>query len=215
MIQNLKPNRFAAGLFVRRFVRSFALTTTAALLLAGCHSPRPTPLFEADLKRFESIKLQEGDTVLISFPGSPNLNASQQIRRDGKIQLPLAGEMHAAGLTPSELEKEILKVYGPQLVLKEVTVTIQSAAYPVFVTGAVVKPGKIMADRPLTALEAVMEAGGFDLTRANMKAVTIVRRENDKLQHYVLNLKEVLEGKSKQMFYLRPSDIIYVPEKRF
>ena len=76
-------------------------------------------------------------------------------------------------------------------------------------------PGKLMAERPISVLEAVMEAGGFDNAKANMRRVVVLRNEEGQLKHYTLNLKRVLDGKSKQLFYLRPSDIVYVPEKVF
>ncbi len=60
----------------------------------------------------EVIVLREGDSVRISFPGAPNLNSVQLIRRDGRITLPLIGEFQAAGLTPPDIEKELLKLYG-------------------------------------------------------------------------------------------------------
>jgi polysaccharide biosynthesis/export protein len=125
----------------------------------------------------------------------------------------LVGELTALGKTPAELEKEILELYKSQLVLKEVSVSLQSSTFPVFVTGSVVRPGKVAADRPISALEAVMEAGGFDPAKANMKRVVVLRIHEGQLKHYILNLKRVLDGKNKQLFYLRPSDIVFVPEK--
>jgi protein involved in polysaccharide export with SLBB domain len=50
--------------------------------------------------------------VRIAFPGSGNLNTIQQIRRDGRISLPLVGDFKAAGMTPSNLEKELVKLIG-------------------------------------------------------------------------------------------------------
>jgi polysaccharide export outer membrane protein len=184
-------------------------------LFLGCRTVQPTPLTEKELTPFASIRLREGDVVAISFPGSGNLNATPQIRRDGKIDLPLGGEMMAAGKTPVELEKDLLEHFGPQLVVKEVSVSVRSSTFPVFVSGAVIRPGKILADRPLHALEAIMEAGGFDLGRANLKEVVVIRIQEGEVKHYVLNLKLLLEGRAKQLFYLQPSDIIYVPEKAF
>lgn len=195
--------------------RMTAWLAVVAALLSGCVTPPPTPLTEKELTPFGSVKLREGDILIITFPGSPNLNTTQPIRRDGKIALPLVGELAAAEKTLVELEKDVLKLYEPKLVTKEVFVNLQSSAYPVFVSGAVVKPGKITCDRPMSALEAIMEAGGFDLSRANMKGVVVVREEEDRLKHYVLNLKLVFDGKSTEVFYVRPSDIIFVPEKRF
>ncbi len=144
---------------------------------------------------------------------APNLNDSQQIRRDGKIALSMVGEVVAAGLTPADLEKEILKLYSSQLVTKEVTVTVTSSSFPIFVTGAVIRPGKILSDHPITALEAIMEAGGFDYAKADLGHVRVVRTEKAGTKNYTLNLKEALQAKQSTPFYLKPSDIVYVPEK--
>lgn len=160
-----------------------------------------------------TFTLRAGDVVKITFPGSPNLNTSQQIRTDGKISMPLIGEVNAAGMTPAELQKKLMDLYAPQLSSKEVTVEVQSSSFPVYVTGAVLRPGKILSDHPITALEAIMEAGGFDYATANLKDVTVIRQEGDRTKNYTLNLKLVMEGKVSEPFYLKPADIIYVPEK--
>jgi polysaccharide export outer membrane protein len=185
------------------------------LLGAGCASPQPTALTEADLTPFRTVTLREGDLIRLTFPGSPNLNTPATVRRDGKVTLALVGDVVAVGKTPAQLEKEILKLYEAQLVTNEVTVTLETPGYPVFVVGAVLKPGRQMAERPVTALESIVEAGGFMMDRANMKAVVVIRKENESLRHYILDLKSVLNGKSTQMFYLRPMDIVYVPERSF
>ncbi len=57
------------------------------------------------------------------------------------------------------------------------------------------RPGKISSDHPITALEAIMEAGGFDYTKANLKNVKVIRQEGSQTKNYILNLKRVMEGK--------------------
>ena len=161
----------------------------------------------------DALVLHEGDVVRVTFPGSANLNSSQPIRRDGKITLELAGEVTAAGLTPAELEKEILRLCGPQLITKDVVVSVDSSVFPVFVTGAVVRPGKIMSDRPITALQAIMESGGFDYSKANLTSVRVIRQETGEMKNFKVNLKLVLQGKESEPFNLKPADIVYVPEK--
>jgi polysaccharide export outer membrane protein len=179
----------------------------------GCETSQVKVPSEPPPEHTEAITLREGDTLKISFPGAPNLDTTQQIRRDGRISLFLAGEMTAAGVTPAELEKKILELYSSQLASKEVTVTVLSSSIPVFVTGAVLRPGKILSDHPITALEAIMEAGGFDYTKANLSAVVVIRQEEGKAKNYTLNMKLVLQGKQSVPFYLKPSDIVYVPER--
>lgn len=190
----------------------FIPVLAAAGFLAGCNTTAVTAPPPAASGPVQEFTIQEGDVLKISFPGAPNLDSSQTVRRDGKITLAMAGEVQVAGLTPPQLEQELLKLYASQLVSNEVSVMVVSSSFPVFVSGAVLRPGKILADRPLTALEAVMEAGGF-AEQANMSAVQIVRQENGATRNYTLDLKSVLAGKSSEQFYLRRSDIVYVPEK--
>ena len=198
---------------VATFAGAFALLGAVLLGLSGCESPSSSFIPPEDRAPGTSMKLSEGDLVRIIFPGATNLNMLQQIRRDGKMSLPLVGEVTAAGLTPEELEKEVLRLYEPQLLQKEVRVSLDSSTYPVYVNGAVLRPGKIMLDRPMTALEAISEAG-INHARANLKKVTVTRREEGALRHFKLNLQDVLQGKTQIPFYLKPSDIIFVPEKK-
>ena len=184
-------------------------------LVAGCQT-QPTQsggVKEQTTAPPEIIALREGDVLKISFPGSPTLDTTQQIRRDGKITLPLVGEVQAAGMSPESLQQDLVKLYAPQLSTKQVTVMVASSTFPVFVTGSVIRPGKIMSDHPLPALDAIMEAGGFDYTKANLKAVRVIRHEGDRVENYTLNLKLVLDGKANKQFYLQPSDIVFVPER--
>ena len=194
-------------------VQSSSLSLLVSSLAAG-QTQTPLPLAAPQSNNTtEIITLRESDVVKISFPANANLNTTQPIRRDGMISMPLIGEVKAAGKTPKELEKALVDLYSTQLLSKEVTVEVQSSTFPIYVTGSVLHPGRIMSDHPITALEAVMEAGGFDYVKANLKKVQVTRREAGGTRLYILNLKEVMEGKEGEPFYLKPADIVYVPEK--
>lgn len=227
------------NIFCPRLFLKFSILTVAAAALAGCGStsqyydaspttattsPKQAATTQAALDDWatpqtdsgsspQATVLRQGDTVKVTFPGSPNLNQTEQIRLDGKISLPLVGDVQAAGQTPDELEQNLVKLYAPQLSSSDVTVAIESSSFPVFVTGCVLSPGRVLSSEPLTALEAIMEAGGFDYARANLREIHVIRRENSSSQSYVLNLKSVLTGDEKNDFYLQPNDIVYVPEK--
>jgi polysaccharide export outer membrane protein len=157
--------------------------------------------------------LNPGDVIKISFPGAPALDANQTIRRDGRVNLSLIGEVKVADKTPAELEKELLEAYAPQLTSKEITVTVVSSSFTVFVTGAVIRPGKVTTDRALTAFDAIMEAGGLDHARAKPKDVRVIRQEDGQVKTYPLNMKAVLDGLPTEPFYLKPYDTVFVPEK--
>jgi polysaccharide biosynthesis/export protein len=183
------------------------------------HSPQPVTagvaaaMAELPTNNPATYVLREGDVLKITFPGSPNLNSVQPIRTDGKISLQLVGEVQAAGLTPENLQHKLMDLYAPQLSQKELTVEVQSSSFPVYVTGTVLRPGKIVSDHPITALEAIMEAGGPDYTKANLKNVSVIRQEGNQTKIYKLNLKRVMDGQVSEPFYMKPSDIIFVPEK--
>lgn len=168
----------------------------------------------AERQKTETLTLREGDVIKVSFPGATNLDAVQTIRRDGKIALLLVGEVQAAGLKPAELQNELIKLYAPQLVSKEISVSVVSSSFPAFISGAVLRPGKIISDHRITVLEAVMEAGGPDFARANLRAVVVIRQGADgKTTNHTVNLKHIMDGVQKEPFYLEPSDIVFVPER--
>jgi len=131
------------------------------VLSTGCQNQVPSiPTGNAEAlqqsigqQKSETLTLREGDVIKISIPGAPNLDTVQTIRRDGKIALALVGEVQAAGLKPAEVQADLLKLYAPQLVSKEVIVSVVSSSFPTFVSGAVLHPGKVVSDRPITALK--------------------------------------------------------------
>jgi len=200
-----------------RFVRWLKLLAPGLVVLAlaaGCQTDQFFSLPDQQGTNVtEVITLREGDVLKISFPANANLNTTQPIRRDGMISMPLVGEVKAVGKTPTELEKDLADLYSTQLLSKEITVEVQSSSFPVYVSGSVLRPGKVISDHPITALEAVMEAGGYDNTKANLKGVTIIRHEGNSTRNYIVNLKRVVDGKPSESFYLKPGDIVIVPER--
>src|SRR5882724_4178366 len=191
--------------------------------LAGCQGTKPvyptsTAAAEAAAASMTvntSTPLREGDVVKITYEADTNMNVSVKIQLDGNISAALIGDVKAAGKTPVELQTDLMKRYERLLKVNDITVTLISSAASIYVTGAVLKPGRFAMDRPMTALDAIMEAGGFDPTQAKPSAVMILRVENGQQQHYELNLKRALKGEDSSLFYLKPYDIVHVPEKTF
>jgi polysaccharide export outer membrane protein len=186
--------------------------------VTGCQTAQPAPREFSEVKgsgpqQTNVIVLQEGDSVRITFPGADNLNTVQTIRRDGRITLPVIGEFKAAGLTPPDMEKQLVELYGPQLQTKQVSVAVESSAFVFYVTGAVLRPGKVITDRPINVLTAAMEAGGFDYTKANLKAVRVIRTQDGKTVNFNVDVSRILNGQDNNPFALKPGDIIYVPER--
>ncbi len=184
-------------------VNDMASTNASSTNSVGTNSPEHS----------ETIVLREGDVVRITFPTAANLDATRTIGRDGNIALTLIGDVKAAGKTLKELKADLLTLYKDQTDSREMTLELVSSLFPVFVTGAVLQPHKVMSDHPITALETIMECGGFDYSKANLKAVTVLRWEGSHLQTYHLDLKSVMKGKDEKRFYMQPGDILYVREK--
>ena len=184
------------------------LLTLLLFSLGGCQNggtlPNPAGAFTPGL-------LAAGDIVKLSFTGAPEMNQAQKIRSDGKISLPLIGEVQAAGKKLKALQEELTGLYKPQLKVPEVVVTLESSTISVNVTGEVLKPGKVALDRPLTLLEAIMEAGGVTL-EGSLKDVLVIRNVDGKQYTQYFDLSPAFRGKTTSSFYLRPYDMIVVSE---
>jgi len=186
--------------------------------LTACQTPTYPPTSSLNVVDSENppapAALREGDVIQVNFAVSTNLNVTQRIPMDGQLLMQFIGKVKAAGQTPLELQKTLEKMYEPQLRGAEpITVTLVTSAAAVYVSGAVVRPGKIPLDRPMTVLDAVMEAGGVDINRAKLSGVTVLRVENGRRIARRVNLKKALEGKDPTLLYLKPYDTVYVPEK--
>lgn len=160
------------------------------------------------------VSLTQGDVVKLLFPGSPELNQSQKVQTDGKINLPMIGQVQAAGRSISSLQAELSARYSSQLQNTEVVVSLDSSIIPVVISGAVTSPGKKEFDRPTTVFQAIMEAGGANQF-GNLKNVHLIRTVNGQQVTSTLNLQPTLEGKTTNAVYVRNGDIIYVPESMF
>ena len=178
----------------------------------GCSNMRSTAAVPTEASNSRpSGNLAPGDVINVIFSGAPELNTRQKVQPNGKVSLPTIGDVSAAGKTITRLQQQLTTLYQPHLQDSTVVVSLAGAAAGVYVSGEVLRPGKIPLDRPMTALEAVMEAGGFTKL-ANPKQVFIVRNQEGKSQCYVLDMKQALYGTESIPFYVRAYDVIYVKE---
>jgi protein involved in polysaccharide export with SLBB domain len=183
----------------------------------GCAGKEVVPLLHGNAtmrtKGFPKYYLQPGDNLEIKFFYNPELNDSPVVRPDGKISLQLIDDVHAAGLTPVQLDEALTEKYSKQLKQAEVTVMVRdTAGLRIYVSGEVRSPGEILIKGPITALEAIVQAGGFDALTAKAQNVLIIRHKDDHRSGYSLDLRAALKGKEVEPFYLEPYDIVYVPQ---
>jgi len=182
-------------------------------LSLGCQNPKEAQFHDQPTTKTPVI-LSPGDVIKLSFPTTPDLSQSQKIRADGKVNLPLIGEVTAAGKTLLSFQNELVRLYKPQLRSSEVVVTLESGIFQVVVSGAVVKPQKLQFDRPTSVFQAIMEAGGVN-EFGNLKKVRLVRTVNGEQQSQVLDLTPTLRGENTQAFYIKDGDVIFVPQSPF
>lgn len=204
---------------LQNFLGSARLALASALLISlvcfgnGCQTPKVKSATADNMAPTAAMFITQGDILDITFPGAQNLSGQHKVGPDGSITMPIVGQVIATGKTPQQLREELLKLYDKELQDKEVLVSIASSANIIYVIGAVLKPGRVPLDRPLTALEAIMEAGGYMPQSANLKKITVIRYEGNQNHIYQLNLEPVLTGGPVPPFYLKPKDIVNVPVK--
>jgi len=159
------------------------------------------------------VTLGAGDVVDVRFFYTPELNVSQTVRPDGKIALQLIGEVSVQDKSPADLREELLGLYRPHLKEPDVAVVVQSFYHRrVYVGGEVLKPGVIPMPAQMTAMDAIMEAGGFRLPTAEAGSVIVIRRQDDMRIGYCVNLRPALKGGQTRAFFLEPEDVVYVPQ---
>lgn len=196
-----------------------SLTAVAVLMLvlasSSCESPDPyTPIPAEAFNSRPSGSLAAGDVIRISYPGAPELNTTQKIMANGKVSLPTVGDVTAQGKSVSTLQSQLTGLYQSHLQNPTVLVSVEEVAACIYVSGEVIKPGKVSLDRPMTAFDAIMEAGGFSKF-ANPKQVVVIRTKDGKSERYALNLGDTLSGVSNSSFYLRPYDTVWVKQSRW
>lgn len=160
------------------------------------------------------------DTVRVSVWRNPELNVTAPVRPDGKISVPLIGDVQAGGLTPEQVARIIKKKLSMFIRAPRVAVILTSMRSHEFisrvrVTGAVRTPKSMPYRQGMTVLDVVLEAGGLN-DFASGNRTKIYRKTNGKTVIMKVKLKRILKkGKLETNYHVKPGDIISVPERVF
>lgn len=157
-------------------------------------------------------RLGRGDKLRVEVYKDTYLSQSLQIRPDGKITLPLVGDLVASGLTPIELRDRIAGALKEYVANPVVTVIVVEVTEPVvYVMGEVNQPGSIALRGQTTVLQALAMAGGFK-EFANPKGIRILRRSADasRVETIPFKYKDALKPDAP-IVYLQPGDTVVVP----
>jgi len=161
----------------------------------------------------DTFVIGNDDVLAINVWKEPDISRSIPVRSDGKISLPLVGEVQAAGRTPLKLEQDIAAKLKNYIAEPEVTVIVQQINSQKFnILGQVSKPGSYPLTNSPTVLDAIAIAGGFR-DFAKQKSIYVLRQNPDGSQARMpFNYKEVVKGKNlAQNIKLQPRDTVVVP----
>jgi polysaccharide export outer membrane protein len=187
---------------------------TRQMAAASTPVPMPTPGSSEVVARDPSdFVIGSEDVLAINVWKEPEVSHAVAVRSDGKISLPLLGDIQAAGKTPKQLQVEIAQGLASYIADPEVAVivqTINSKKYSIL--GQVPHAGTFPLTAPITVLDAIASAGGFQ-NFAKRKRVYILRvGPEGRVQHIPFNYPEVIKGEHpEQNIQLQARDIIIVP----
>jgi polysaccharide export outer membrane protein len=193
---------------------SFTLRLAAAAVAATVLLPRGLSAADPPLRPDTSpivgeYKLGAGDKLRIEVYKDAQLSQSVQIRPDGKITLPLVGDIEATERTPLELRDQITKLLREYMTNPVVTViVVEAISAQVFVTGEVSKSGPVPVHGPLNILQAIAMAGGFN-EWANKKDIRILRQGPTGVQTLHFNYLNAIDGEVRPL-YLKAGDTVIV-----
>jgi polysaccharide biosynthesis/export protein len=160
-----------------------------------------------------SYVIGANDVLAINVWKEPDISRSVPVRSDGKISLPLVGELQAGGQTPRQLEQEITKRLQNFISEPEVTVIVtDSKSQKVNILGMVARPGTYLLTSSTTVLDAIAMSGGFK-DFAKQKSIYVLRQAPDGTQQRIpFNYKDVIRGKNaEQNVRLQAGDTVVVP----
>jgi protein involved in polysaccharide export with SLBB domain len=184
--------------------RNSILATALACLVqfAPCRAQEPAP-----------YRVQINDVLEFLFFKNTDLNQTRIVGPDGLVALQLIGSVRVVGRTVQDITNEVTTLYAKELVNPQVTVAIKEfSGLKVYVGGEVAEPGIQIYRGGLTALQAVVAAGGFLKTAKTENVLLIRQGPNGKPIGTILDLKSVLKkGQFRRDVGLAPTDIVFVP----
>lgn len=163
----------------------------------------------------DTFVIGNDDVLAINVWKEPDLSRSIPVRSDGKITLPLIGEVQAAGMTPLQLERQLSEKFKSYVTTPEVTVIVEQIKSQNFnVLGMVVKPGSYTLAAAQTVVDAIAAAGGFKDFAKETKMYILRSRADGSQTRIDFNYKDFIKGKNldkNKNVKLEAHDTVVVP----
>lgn len=155
-------------------------------------------------------RIQAGDVLRVRYLYHPELNVKVPVRPDGDVSLQIAGVIHAADLTTTELERVIEKRSAHRLREPEISVIVDEAERKVYVGGEVRVPGFVKFRKGMTPLQAIVDRGGFTTT-ARIDSVLRMSPSKGPYQGTRMDFTGPLSDGTPEGVELLAGDVIFVP----
>ena len=197
----------------RRRALRVSLSVLAATLVLACAHGAPPPPEAGPMDRADYV-IGAADLLRIQVWRNPELSVDVPVRPDGKISVPLANDVQAAGLTATELKDVLTKALSDYVAAPDVTVMVQQInSKSVHVMGEVGRSMVVQLVVDMRALEVIAMAGGFS-PYADKSDIRILRPNPDgSVVEYRFNYKAFLKGKHPEAnLRMQPGDTIVVPD---
>lgn len=193
---------------------AFYSILTLLILLASCGDP-PASEYPTQQVYLEDTTLGAGDIFDIRVYQHEEMSATYSASAEGNISFPLIGSVAVSGKTPSAVETEIQARLGDGfLVNPQVSVLVKEyKSKKLTVFGQVKNPGSFSFTEGMTIVEVVSKAGGFT-AMARKNAVTVTRENGKENAKYTVPVDDIGRGAAEN-FYVRPGDVVFVPERLF
>jgi polysaccharide export outer membrane protein len=164
----------------------------------------------------ERYRLQPGDVFEVQFRYSPEFNQTVTVQPDGYVSLELGGDLKVAGLTIEQARAVILRKAATRLQDPVANIVLKEFQKPYFViAGEVSLPGRIEMRERVTALQAIMLAGGMKETARASQVVVFRRINTDTAEVKLLNLKNIRRTADLENdLTLQPGDMVFVPRDK-
>jgi polysaccharide biosynthesis/export protein len=198
----------------------WVVISSVVLTVLGCETVSEIPLPADPANIDKDYHIGVDDRVQVSVWRNPELSVIAPVRPDGKISVPLIGDVEAGGRSPSEVAESIKKQLSVYIRDPNVAVIITELRSHEFlsrvrITGAVRTPRSMPYRQGMTVLDAVLEAGGIN-EFASPNRAKLYRKAKDKIDVFEIELGDILnKGRLQTNLPLRPGDVITIPERFF
>src|SRR5438876_11240922 len=190
-----------------------AVCVLAMPFVARAQDQKPPRLTTVTEERY---RLQPGDVLEVQYRYSPEFNQTVTVQPDGYISLEIGGDLKVAGLTVDLTRQAILRRASTRLQDPIASVILKEFQRPYFVVaGEVAQPGKIEMRERVTAIQAIMLAGGMKETAKSSQVVVFRKINSDMAEVKLLNLKNIRRTSDLENdLTLQPGEMVFVPRDK-